>query len=184
MIKNLDMLSRKSDNTKENLSRLYDEAVEVNDTLSGISKILEQSGTANNRLINKAIAEAQENIKSALMPLIMEILTEEEDLRNQYLSNLKGYFNENTGTWYEKVCRNYFERTGFKANEWTALTYTIHLSLGQSTRDYLFHEGIITKNWKGEYVLPSHFNEDIRRECGNNVDLIKQHEANGFEDLT
>lgn len=75
------------------------------------------------------------------------------DERDEYLDNLRGYFNEKTGTWYEQICRNFHHLTGFRANKWSALTWTIHLSLGHSTFDYLLYKDYIRLDREGKVVV-------------------------------
>lgn len=122
---------------KELLEELNNLLCEEVDNLIDISETLATTNIPQARVLQKAVEQVCIQLNEGNGRLIEAMCQTDE--RDEYLENLRGYFNEKDGTWYEQICRNFHHLTGFRANKWDALTWTIHLSLGYSTFDYLLH---------------------------------------------
>lgn len=136
---------------KELLEKLNELLCEEVSNLIAISEMLTTINFPQARVLKTAIDQVRQNLNEGNGYLIKEMLLTDE--RDEYLDNLRGYFNEKTGTWYEQICQNFHQLTGFRANKWDALIWTIHLSLGDSTFDYLLHAEYIRLAHNGKIIV-------------------------------
>ncbi|MGX2945874.1 hypothetical protein [Enterococcus alishanensis] len=133
------------------LNEISDVLVDSSNDLVDVQETLSLLDLPQSRIIKQTIANVSNRLLKGNMLILQQ--TYKDDERDQYLDNLRGYFNEKTGTWYEQICGNFKMLTGFSANKWNALTWTIHLSLGHSTFDYLLHSGYISLDRRGKVVI-------------------------------
>lgn len=168
---------------KEALTESYDCLVETAEAVSDIAEILENEDTPKGRIAVKQLNALTDELLATARCNLKRYVECDKDEKDTYLDNLKGYFNETTGTWYEQICDNFHKLTGFTMNKWDALTWTIHLSLGHSVRDYLVHTGRIERLGESLYKLPSDFSESTAVKFGANVKKIKELEKNNFAEL-
>lgn len=169
-------------NNEKLLGGTSDQLVDAANTLVDIIETFEEGDTPQSRVAIKAMEKVNNDLLCANREIQKVLFAPKRDERNEYLDNLRGYFNEETGTWYEQICANFHQLTGFSSNKWDALTWTVHLSLGHSTRDYLVHTNRICKIGSS-YVLPSDFSEKTALVFNENVERIKELEKNNFEEL-
>ncbi|MBU5369600.1 hypothetical protein [Enterococcus avium] len=151
---------------RELLNELSELLIDESNSLNDISETLLSMGLPQTRTLEKAVQEVGSKLIEGNL-WILEMYFEKDE-RNEHLDNLKGYFNENTGTWYEQICSNFKALTGFPANKWSALTWTIHLSLGHSTFDYLVGHKYIYVDRKGKAIVDNlkdseRFGYDVER---------------------
>ena len=168
----------------ENIDLLISVTDKLVDTSNGLNDVKEMLNDIDSPIVRTAVRALDVLSKDALTEYckaVKEIYENEKDERSEYLDNLRGYFNEETGTWYEQICRNYTKLTGFTANKWDALTWTIHLSSGHSTLDYLLHHGTIKKDSNGDWktFLPL----EKLGEYGDNVERIQYLIDTDFKEL-
>lgn len=159
-------------------SNLSDILVDGANDLADIRETLALIDSPHAKVIQKALQSVEETLTIGNMKLLSICFMPDE--RDEYLENLKGYFNENTGTWYEQICANFKSLTGFPANKWEALTWTIHLSLGHSTFDYLVHQGRIHQDFKGNWIVGDLKNAE---EFDYDINRIKHLIDTNFEEL-
>lgn len=134
---------------QELLKELSDLLIDGSNDLNDISETLTLMALPQARVLQKAVEDVSEKLLQGNLWILGEAYAPDE--RKEYLDNLQGYFNEETGTWYEQICQNYTTLTGFGANKWDALMWTIHLSLGYSTFDYLVHQNLIYLRGDGKW---------------------------------
>lgn len=146
--------------------------------LSDVSETLVLIDSPHARVVQKAVEEIAYSLSNANSQILRDFF--EPDERDKYLDNLMGYFNEETGTWYEQVCQNFKNLTGFSANKWDALTWTIHLSLGHSTFYYLVHIGYIHLDTNGKAVVDG---LESGEKFGWNIERIQYLIDTDFRDL-
>ena len=163
---------------KQLLNELSDLLVDSGNSLSDVIETLALMDLSQARIIRSAVEEVASKLNEGNLWILQASF--EKDERNEYLDNLKGYFNENTGTWYEQICRNFKVLTGFPANKRSALTWTIHLSLGHSTFDYLVDHKYICMDLKGQVVVDD---LDGWGRFGGNVERIQQLIDTNFQEL-
>lgn len=139
------------------------------DTLNMIDDLIEglaNSDTPQGRLVTRTINNLSNEIYNKRMVLFERIVESKKDERAEHLSNLRGYFNEETGTWYEQINTIHKKLTGCRSNKWSALTFTIDLLNGASVFGYMVHHGIVElKNGKYTMDLTNAevFGNDIER---------------------
>lgn len=163
---------------KQLLNELSDLLVDGGNSLSDVIETLALMDLPQTRIIRTAVEEVASKLSEGNLCILQTSF--EKDERDEYLDNLKGYFNENTGTWYEQICHNFKVLTGFTSNKWDALTWTIHLSLGYSTFDYLVHTRRIRINSKGKAVVDNLIGLE---RFGHNVERIQHLIDTNFEEL-
>lgn len=170
-------------NNEEILEKTSNTMVDVANTLVDVLEIIEKADTPEIRIAKKMMDTLQQNLLETNNEVLRAVCGNKRDERNEHLDNLRGYFNEETGTWYEQICANFHQLTGFPANKWTALTWTVHLSLGHSIRDYLVHDGYINKIGDKYLSLNRKCSEEEAKIFGYDLERIKQLEQNNFEEL-
>ena len=163
---------------KQLLDELSDLLVDGSNSLSDVSETLLLLDLPQARIIEKAVEGVASKLNEGNLWILQASF--EKDERNEYLDNLKGYFDKNTGTWSEQICHNFKVLTGFPANKWSALTWTIHLSLGHSTFDYLVQQGYIRSDCKGKAIV-----DDLVgwKSIGCNVERIQHLIDTDFQEL-
>lgn len=159
-------------------SDLSDILVDGANDLADICETLALMDSSHAKVIQKALQSVEEALIIGNMKLLSVCFAPDE--REEYLDNLHGYFNETTGTWYEQICANFKALTGLPANKWSALTWTIHLSLGHSTFDYLVHAGYIHQDFKGNWLVNDLKNAEP---FGYDIDRINRLMETNFEEL-
>ncbi|MFQ9320742.1 MAG: hypothetical protein ACLR3E_01595 [Enterococcus durans] len=170
-------------NNSEILKQTADKLMSAVNLVEDVCEVLKSVENSQSRVALKLLNNLSKELLCYGSEIMTEVTQSENDDRAKYLDNLRGYFNEDIGTWYEQICRNFTKLTGFTANKWTALVWTLHLSLGISTREYFVQNGYIKKLADGQYVLPDDFDESTARKFGDNVELIRELEKNNFEAL-
>ncbi|MDT2724916.1 hypothetical protein P7E14_13845 [Enterococcus gallinarum] len=127
--------------------------VDSTNDLVDVALTLESMDLPQANVLKIAVESVADNLLNKNYEIMQDSLSADE--RDEHLSNLSGYFNEERGTWYEQICANFKHLTGMPANKWSALTWTVHLSMGQSTFEYLVNQRIIHKSYDGKYKLDS-----------------------------
>lgn len=141
---------------KDHLSILDD----TKDAIGGVLEILYDLENLLEPLDGDGMAAVKEMITSATVSicqvdnkLIRQLTDEAQDHRTEYLDNLRGYFNTETGTWYEQAKTAYRRLTGLPGNEWNVLAWTATLFRGGSTLRYLIDSDQVIKQEDGSFRL-------------------------------
>lgn len=135
------------------LSRAQDSTRAIFEILNDLEILLEPHECEGMIAVKELISSAKEDISEVIYDYVKQFARESQDQRDEYLSNLRGYFNENTGTWYEQAEAAYKKLTGLTGNEWTVLPWTATLFAGGSTLRYLINAGLVIKLENNQFQL-------------------------------
>lgn len=127
VLKNLEILEKASDSVVKSM-----------ESLSDVLDVLEKEDNAVSRLAVKAVKQSFEELSRANIRIMKNIYSDNgDDERNDPLSEYRGYFDEDAGTWYDQAKQAYLRLTGFTASNWDVLVWTTMLFNGYTTADYL-----------------------------------------------
>jgi len=171
----------------ELLIKTSDSITDISNDLSDIETLLDSLDMPQSRVLKKAISNAHESLLEINLDVLRHSSYFRKDEKDEYLKNLSGYFNKDTGTWYEQAIASYKRLTGMPGNKWDILQWTINIMNGYSTFDYLVHQDLIkynpnTQKWKfsDSMELMKKFGYDMERI----QELIDTNAADLFTHLT
>lgn len=156
---------------EEVLTRSSNSLEKVMTSLNDVIDTLEALDMPHSRVIKSSIESAVDSLSKINYDMMRHLPEFNRDEKNEYLDNLRGYFNEDNGTWYEQAIASYKRLTGMGANKWTVLTWTTNLMNGYSTFDYLVHTNVIKMNGN-KWVFTTSF-EDMEK-FGYNMERIHE----------
>lgn len=168
--------------TTEMLNMASELLCDTCDALDDVKSVMAACDIPQSRIAVKAIDQLQEDITDGQWNVIQAYIENDKDERNEHLDNLRGYFNENTGTWYEQAERSFKRLTGFPANKWTSLPWTATLLAGHSTLDYLLANGNVTEDHNGKIRVREITEKDAER-WGYDRDRINYLVSTNFDEL-
>lgn len=131
---------------EELLNRTGDKVTTIINDLIDLETILEGVDIPQVRVIKNALNNVSDSLYGINLDIYRHNPRYQEDEKDEYLKNLSGYFNKDTGTWYEQAIACYKRLTGMPGNKWDILQWTINIMNGHSTFDYLVHKDLIKYN--------------------------------------